>query len=85
MMARLADFYLLALVIAGVWMLSVEPYMLDGAGNRMVGFVVLLAAAGWYATLGGAHRLVKIGVRVVSVVGATAIIATMAVSFAAAG
>jgi hypothetical protein len=82
---RLADLYLLALVVAGVWMLSVEPYMLDGAGNRMVGFVVLLAAAGWYATLGGAHRMVKIAVRLVSLVGATALIATMAVSLAAGG
>jgi hypothetical protein len=85
MIGRLADLYLLLLVIAGIWMLNSEPYALDGAGNRMVGFVVLLAATGWYATLGGAHRMVKILVRIVSVGGATAIIATMAISLAAGG
>jgi hypothetical protein len=80
---RIADIYLLLLVIAGIWMLSLEPYALDGAGNRMVGFVVLLAAAGWYASLGGAHQRVKIVVRVASLGGATAIIAALALSLAA--
>jgi hypothetical protein len=85
MMGRLTDLYLLLLVIAGIWMLSAEPYALDGNGNHIVGFVVLFALAGWYATLGGGHRRVKIVVRAVSAAGASVLIAALAVSLAGGG
>jgi len=82
-MGRLADFYLLVLVIAGMVMLNVEPWAMDGTGNRLVGFVVLLSLTGWYASLGGAHKALKTGVRVVAVGLSTVLIAALGFSLAA--
>jgi hypothetical protein len=81
-MGRLTDIYLLLLVIAGMVMLNIEPWAMDGTGNRLVGFVVLLALTGWYASLGGAHKNLKFGVRIAAVGISTVLIGALGFSLA---
>lgn len=88
MVGRLLDLYLAVLVVAGVWLTATGPYGESGLGMRAyypAGMTAAFAAMGWLASVGDGNRFARGLIRLVAALGATAIVAALALSSMEAG